>query len=394
MEAGNDKMYPIKIRNIIIVLFILTCIIQGVTAPMESVGFISQLKYIMCIITIGFCLIPMIKTNRIYIFKYELTNILWIILIFFVISIIKSILVYSFTSRTIQELIFLLIPPLFAFGILNTLDFRTVNKCMQIALIIFMIGYFLEIGLNISEFFQAFKTMNFSDSYSALESSTFAGVSIAMAMYFLYFRENKIARMLSVCFVIFTFKRLSLLFTLFLLILPKIFNFNKKVNKSILLILKILVFGISIGYYLIMIPENVQKIDTLFNIDLYKITMSRTYRFSLIYNKPDFLNTGLGATFSYMKSLYGVALEMDMIKLLIEVTPIGAFIFINNMFNIVKKNWYCMVLMLYQLFNLITSHNLANIFSWIIFYITLGCILYANTLNEKLSNNKIKEIRR
>jgi|GEM_PF-6048418 len=138
-----------------------------------------------------------------------------------------------------------------------------------------------------------------------------------------------------------------------------------------------------------MIPENVDKINNMFNIDLYKLTMSRTYRFKLIYNRANFINTGLGSTYSYMMNLYKVSLEMDMIKLLIEVTPIGVIIFVNNMFNTVKKNWYCMILMLFQFLNLITSHSLTSVFSWVIFYITIGCILYKNDLNNNKKSKKI-----
>ena len=377
----SRKSYKIKIKIVIIFMFILSVLVQAFTAEYESIGFVSQLKYIICCLTILVCLFSMYKTNTTNIFKYEFKNVVWIIFVFAIISLIRSLFAYSFTTRTLQELLFLLIPVLFAYGILNTLSHKIIDKCMLFTLIALLIGYFLEIDMGISDFIREFTTMSFSDSYSPFESSTFAGVSIAIAMYFLYFRRNKLGFILSILFVVLTFKRLALLFTIFLIFIPKIFNYNNTVSRSILNVIKIGTFLLTLGYFLMMIPENVDKIYNLFNIDLYKLTMSRTYRFQLIYNKSNFINTGLGSTFNYMMNRYGVTLEMDFIKLLIEVTPMGVFIFINNMCNIVKKNWYCMFLMLFQFLNLITSHSLASMYSWIIFYITIGCILYGDKTN-------------
>ena len=48
-----------------------------------------------------------------------------------------------------------------------------------------------------------------------------------------------------------------------------------------------------------------------------------------------------------------------------------------------------MILMLFQFLNLITSHSLTSVFSWVIFYITIGCILYKNDLNNNKKSKKI-----
>lgn len=389
MISKTKKGSTIKVSSIIIFMYSISVLIQSFTAEYESSGFISQLKYVVFLLTCGICLLYMNKTRKFKVFRDELKSILWIIASFAIISIIRSIWSRHFTTRTIQELIFLLIPILFAYCILNTLDKNKIDKCMMFTLVISIVGYFIEIDMGLNEFIKALSSMSFSNSYSMLESSTFAGVSITIAMYFLYFRSNKFGFILSIIFVILTFKRLALVFMVFLIILPKIFNYNRKVNYKLVNYIKIGTLALTIFYFVIMIPENVEKINNMFNIDLYKLTMSRTYRFKLIYYKPNFINTGLGSTYSYMMRLYEVSLEMDMIKLLIEVTPIGVFIFINNMVNIVKKNWYCMILMLFQLFNLITSHSLASVFSWVIFYITVGCILYNNDVNYVQKKKKI-----
>ena len=378
MTKIYKKDNVIRRSTVIMFMYILTIFVYAFTAEYESVGWLSQVKYILSICTIIICVLYMNKSKQINIFKYEVKSVIWIIGAFAVISLIRSIYINSFTIRTFQELLFLLIPVIFSYCILNTLNKKQIDKCMISTLIIFMIAYFGEINMGFSEFISALTSMSFSNSYSMLESSTFAGSSIAISMYFIYFKKNKLAYLASIFFVILTFKRLAIVFVIFLIFVIKLFNYNKKVNYYALNSIKIIILLITILYYLIMIPKNVEYINSLFNIDLYKITMSRTYRFSLIYNRPMFINTGLGSTFTYLMNRYGVTLEMDFIKLLIEVTPIGLWIFINNMCNIVKKNWYCMLLMLFQFFNLITSHSLASTFAWTIFYLTIGCVLYKN----------------
>lgn len=377
------KNNTIRISSIIIFMYSISVLIQVFTAEYESVGIVSQLKYIFFLLTSFICISHMNKSRKINMFRYEFKNVLWIIISFIIISVVRAIYVRSFTNRTLQELLFLFIPILFAYCILNTLNKRQIDKCMLFTLIISIAGYFMEINMSFSEFILALTNMSFSNSYSMLESSTFAGVSISIAMYFLYFRENKVGFVLSIIFVILTFKRLALLFVIFLIFIPKIFEVNKKVNRTILIYIKLIILFLIIGYFFIMIPNNVIRINDMFNIDLYKLTMSRTYRFKLIYDAVNFSNSGLGSTYKYMMDLYNVSLEMDMIKLLIEVNLIGVMIFINNMCNIAKKNWYCMILMLFQFINLITSHSLASVFSWIIFYTTIGCIIYKGYPKDK-----------
>ena len=134
----------------------------------------------------------------------------------------------------------------------------------------------------------------------------------------------------------------------------------------------------TIVYFYIMIPANVQWIKTELGIDLYKITMSRTYRFWCIYAN-DFSSNGFGSTYTFMMNRFGVALEMDLIKILFEMGIVGLIAIINQFFNIVRKNWYCFVIMIYIFMNLLFSHSMADMFGWLLLYIIIGCIEYKKT---------------
>lgn len=381
------KRYKIKIRrintkikysDIIAFLFIIAYLVRGLTAEYESAGFISQVKYIVGMICCAFAMygtLSIRKKERV--FRKELTSILLVVLAFGILSCGYSISSNRFCYRTIQELIFMAFPVLIAYGILNQLSAKKIEKCMSYILYISIICYVIQLGMNFNQLVIAFAGMKFNDSYSALESSSFAGISIALAIYFLYYRSNKLSLVLSVLFVIMTFKRLAVVFVIFLLLFPRITRKDTEINRYLLLLTKL---GFVVGtlmVFVLFIPENVTYILNNYGIDLEKFTMTRTYRFNLLYNS-NFTSAGLGSTTEYLLSHYGIGLELELIRLRYEVGILGLIIFVNNYFNIVKKNRYCYIVMVYLFLNFLTSHSLADVFGWTIIFTTIGSILYKN----------------
>ena len=370
-------MLKIKLVSLInVAIFLVAIFVQISTSQIESDSFISKVKYIVCLFGIVVGALTISTNHKQAVMVYELKEVLGIAATFLLITLFFIAITRESNDRTITEILLLTLPILYAFVIINTLTFKTLNVCMPIILVASMLAYFLNLHMGLNQFLSSLMTINFAESYSLLESSAFAGTSIALALYFLFFRKNKVWTILSILFVFLTFKRLAMLTALLLIFLPKIVNCNKPVNKTILRITKILIFVISIGYFYLLIPSTQYFIHNNWHFDIDKFTMGRSWRFRLLYDNPHFINTGLGSTWSFLTDTYGFALEMDIIRLLIEVTPIGVIIFINNMFNIAKKNTYCYIVMLYLFGNLITSHSLANMFSWLLYYIIFGMIIY------------------
>ena len=254
-------------------------------------------------------------------------------------------------------------------------------------LIISFIGYLYNLGMSPSSIISSLIASSFSDSESALESSQFAGISIALCLYYLYYRKNKIGVIVSFAFVVFTFKRLAILMAITMVFLPKIFDVSKPVGKKAFKGIVIGVFVAAVIYYFAMIPQNGKLIQKAININLNQFTMGRFWRFSLLYNNPNYVNYGLGSTYTYLMSEWGFALEMDICRLFFEVSWIGVAVFIYCFFSVVRKNWYCTILMLYLFFNMITSHCLASMFSWLVIYMTIGSIEY---LSKETACNRIK----
>lgn len=359
-----------------ITLFLVTVSVQIFTIQYESEGMLSKLKYLVCGCGIGVGLLTMVGSKTRPMMLRDLGKVLSIVAVFLAITCLRVLDAGYGNERTFVEALLMVLPIIYAFTLINTLSFRQIDVCMMVVLIASMAAYFANLHMSPSQIVSSLLSMNPAASYSALESSSFAGVSIALALYYLYFRRNKLACVLSFVFVFLTFKRLAMLTALALLVLPRFVDCSKSVSCRTLRFTKIAIFAVSLSYFWLMTPAGASWVQTHWNFDLDSFTMARSWRFRLLWNDPHFMNTGLGSTWTFLDSHYGFSMEMDIVRLLIEVTPIGVAVLINNMFDLVRANRYCFIVMLYLFFNLITSHSLADMFSWLMYYIIFGTIIY------------------
>lgn len=373
----------VKRNDLNLFVYFLVIITQVFTINYESAGLVSYLKYIFCIVGIICSFILMIsQESEERLMKTEIRYLLIVPTLFLLISLFKIMTVRHFSMRLVNELMFMYLPILYAYGLINTLSFKQIERAMFGTLIISFLGYLFNLNLQ-GGLSAAISSISFSNSQSVFESSQFAGTSIAVALFYLYYRKNRLATFLSVLFVFLTFKRLAILTVIILIVLPKIIDLTKPASKWIFRIFVFVTFILSILYFNLMIPGNRELASAIFKNGIDHFTMGRYWRFSLLYNNPRFINYGLGSTYDFLEKLYSFSLEMDICRLLIEVGYIGTFVFIYNYFYSAKKNMYCMLLMTYLFFNMITSHCLAAMFTWIIVFITIGTIEYINPKGAK-----------
>lgn len=357
-------------------IFLIVVCVQVFTIQYESDGLTSKIKYLVCLLGIFVGCITIFSKRAKPVMTYELGKVLQICLVFAIITIFFSSLNGQGSDRAGTELTLMILPIIYAFCLVNTLLSKQINVCMAFILIISMVAYLVSLHMGIGSFVSALLSVNPAESYSELESSAFSGVSIALALYYLYFRDNKICCILSILFVFFTFKRLAMLVVVFLIFIPRFIDCTKAVTKKTLFCTKILIMAISIGYFAILTPDVTYWLRDHWHFNLDQFTMARSWRFRLIYENPHYINTGLGSTWTFLHEQWGFSMEMDIVRLILEVTPLGAFLLINNMLDIAKKNRYCFIVMVYIIFNLITSHCLANMFSWLMLYLIIGTITH------------------
>ena len=372
-------------------LFIALVVVFCLTASNEVGGSSSMYKYLVllvCIIESFFLFIKKIKKENIKVsFKKELNAFILFIVVIIVFSIFKSIESSKFSFRTIQELLFLVCPMIYAFFIVNTLSFEEVNKLMKIGLIIVFLFYIVSLGLNINSIISAFFNSNFGESTSELESNIYCGLALAFCLFFCYYDKsnNKKYKILSVIFTIMTFKRLFVVMALFLFIISHLKIKEIKVSKKIYYISILLLVILSIAYYNILLPQNLYKFEDTFNIDLSKFTSTRSDRFlNLFYS--DYSSYGFGSSTEFMYNYLDGALEMDIIKIIIELGYIPVISLIYSYLTIGKSNIYTFSFMAFQILNLLFSSSLTSSFAWIIIFISIGFISKENNLVKEDNN--------
>lgn len=373
-----------KISFINILLLVLVYFFRSITDALYVSKNISNIsvnfKYILMIISIIFCAIQLRKKEKTYIFNKELISIIIVVISFLFITLLYAINGGDFYTESIAELIKLIIPIVYTFFIINVFSFEDIYYSMIGILICSFCGYILEIGID-KFTINNIITMNFDSSYSPFESHYFSGASIALCTFFMYYRKNKLLKLLSLLFVICTFKRLSIVFALILLVLPYFIDINKKVGKKVRIFMSILFILITLVYYYLMLPSSASIFYNIFGKTQAEFTMTRSnFLAQILYG--DYSSSGIGS----ITHFFGKTIEMDLIQIYLEVSIIGLIIFVWNYWKCAGNKLYTYFYMTFQFFNMVTSHSLDNPFNWTLVFIIIGCISYKsiNNINYRL----------
>ncbi|WP_050614500.1 hypothetical protein [Bacillus testis] len=378
------------VRAINIFIFIVAFTLHAYTdAVYESkkidAGFLGSLKYVVIIMGIAFCILQIRKKKNGLLYLYEIKKIGTVIIVFLFISLLLSLFQGMFTSQTISELVKMLIPLFYVFCIMNTFEYKDIYYCMVTTLVVSIIGYILEIGIDTFSIAN-FTSISFSTSYSPFESHYAAGTSIALCAFFMYYRKSKILMLVSLLFAIITFKRLAIIFAIFLFIYSLFFETDKFVSKRYINFLKLVFIVGTIVYYFLLTPSFSNVFYNIFSVDATSLTMGRSYFLSNLLNSS-YSSFGFGSSTVFM----GRSLEMDLIKILLELSIVGLVFFVWNYYDLARKHLYGSIFMTFSFLNMLTSHSLTNSFYWILIMLILGCILYKREENALYLSNKTSE---
>ena len=309
-----------------------------------------------------------------------------VILVFLCISMIRILISGRYTINTIMELVYLWLPVTYAYLLLNTLSEKEMDKYFNTLLLCFGIAYIVEISDKLT--MANLSLISYAKSYSPFESNFMAGPALTLFLYFLY-RRKKVNIIISFLFVLMTFKRLMVLFSIFILIYSIIFDIQKDVSKRTICFFKIFFVVSPIIIYYVLRPEYVNIINNQFNIDLDNILMGR---YSILNTVIDsgYKSFGFGSTTAVAKELRPLDghLHLDLIKIYLEVSIVGLIIFVNNLWKIAGTKRYAVMIILFDFFNLLTSHSLTGSFSWLLRYLILGSIVRDNYEKEKAYNDR------
>lgn len=369
------RNYTISLSSLNKVLFCLTFILKTYTdvfyVAQNKSGLIVSTKYLTLLMGIAVSILSLKRRSvKKFIFVRELKAILLVAVVFSVFSLGRSAITLTFSTDSAVGIMYIVLAIIYAFCILNTLHFDDIYSCMKIILISGIIGYVCEIGLDNFNINNILKS-SIQDSYSPFESNYTSSLSIIMCSFFAYYRKEKKWLILSVAFALFTFKRSYMLFAIIFLVLPIIFNPNKKINKFVFYLTAIIFILATFGIIWLYMPNNEVTFIKYFGITPSRFSSGRSDLLrSLLSN--GYVSTGYESSTAFL----GRGLEMELVKIYLELGIIPLIVFVYNYFNISRGNWFCFLVMFQNMINFLTSHSLSSAFNWGLRFIIIGCILY------------------
>ncbi len=307
----------------------------------------------------GICLLYRVLERRKLKYSAEIKMFFVVFLYFVIVSLCKIFQEEKFTYKTIEELVQLALPFIFAFIILNYLSLGQIMNAMRICLAVSFISYLITKRNELLVLGNWFN-MSFGSSYSAFESSDFAEMASGLSAFFIYYRKKcPVAAVISAVFVIMTFKRILIL-QLIMLILISLFSLSdKRVSNMIINASIVIVTAVTYCYQYLLQRENAAVFTNLFKADIGSFTMGRVYR--LWYPLSGYVSYGFGSTTAEL----GNCLEMDLIKIVMEVGLIGLVLFIWCYFKVAGNKFYSYAVMGAMFVNLLFASGLTSTVGWI-----------------------------
>lgn len=379
-----------KIKSLIIFVFVLSLVFPHISHMYLTNSIFDDLKYLIVFLNIGICCIYFfICKTKTFKYRKEFLNVIIIVSTFFLISLIFSFIFNKpITFRTIVELLYLFIPALYTFCIINCLNIDEINNSMKCVLIICFLLWIIEVGI-FNFTLENLCKIDFINSFSPFESFIFADISLVSFCFFLYTKhiENKknilpakVAYYISFIFVLFTFKRVAVLFSIIIFVLDLIIDLRKPLHVNVIRITKLIFFISTLVYTWLLLGDNSKILYQLIGFDLDKFTVGRQWYLSLV-ELNGYTFGPYGSSTLTLESMLGPGkyLEMDLVKITIELGIVAVFLFINNYWNLISNNIISYIIMFMVFVNLLFSHSFTNPFTWTIRLLTFAII----TIYEK-----------
>lgn len=369
----------ISLKKISIIVFCIAFFLQSfidgyyIAHDMNPI-FLKSLKY--GFFVLGIILGVMCIKERELCYWKEAERIIGAILITFLISLVLIIINNGDIGVTLEITFRFITAILYALVILNMFDLEMIYKLMVYVLVISIMGWIFEKGVDVFNVAN-FSAIAFADSSSPFESSYFAAPSINCCAFFMYYRKNKIISFLSWIFALLTFKRPAIIFSVIFLLVPLFINVDKKISKKIIVIGESLCVVFTIIWYNLLLYKNSELFMRIIGDTPIHFTQGRSLYLNRVL-ETGYQATGLGST----NNLVGHIIEMDLVQVYLETTVIGLIIFVFAYISAAGRNMYALILMVFQMFTCMTGSGLYNSFGWVPVFVTFGCINYKR--NEEL----------
>ena len=367
--------------------YIIYLLIYVVTVSLFGFGnSISNFRYyslfFLCLLSFLIVLLAKKQLKKEYINKSLLFSI-FVGIIFLIISYVKAHnLNMDLQLRTFVQISLFLLPTIYAFYISNFLSIEKIIQMMKITLVILIFAYFFDFQEpkhHLLQFFnlQNWLSIDYVHSNSFTESNHWSEVFLQLFLFFYYYAHSNernfcdkknisIYQNISFLFTIFSFKRLSILFSIIILFFGK-YVINKEFKKKHFCLFT-LIFVIATIVYTRFMMGDFFDYDVVFNL-----TSGRNYILSL-WKLQNYVSYGYGTSLLVI----GRYLEMDLVQIYMELNLFALIIFVFFYFYICKKNIYLNSIMLYFFLNMLTASTLPQQIGFLVMMISISCIMKIN----------------
>lgn len=293
----------------------------------------------------------------------------------------------------VQTSLFLL-PAIFAYLLTSIMDKAEVLGMLKIVTIIGVVGYFLEPRHTPLQFLNPdnYKDIDLLHSRTFTESSHFSEFFTQLFVIFNYYADReesnrlKKYKYISLVFALLSFKRLSVLFIILLLLAN-----NRKINlrtsikrnKLTIAIMTSVVALLTVGYTLLLQG----KIANFGYNNIFDLTSGRNWILSR-WGEYNYKSYGYGSSMIFIDKY----LELDLVQIFLELGLLPLILFIFS-FSAQSRNKYYKLVTLYVLGNMLTASTLPWINGTLIFFIGLYLTNNENGMvKESHGGNAINKI--
>lgn len=314
--------------------------------------------------------------------------------LFIVVSLVKSHQVGQFTISTFGEAARMVAPFIYTFLAVNILSGEDIDKLMVAALIIAWVAYIIN-QFVISGSSQV--SISFIDSSSPFENSEVAPIAFALACYFIYFlKRHPVYCFWSILLSLACFKRVYVLFTIVLFLYSVKLSRSQRLNRFVkwpLLLVVSAFFGVATVFYLyIMEPQNLAWTSEKLHFDVNSFSMYRSYRVQYLL-KHNYISYGLSSSTNFLNTNPGSwytnnTLELDLVKILIELGKIPLMIFIVAYYSLSYGSMYAFLTTTAFLLNLLMASGLTEYYAWFVMLITFAMIRHDNIIDENYGKDR------
>lgn len=334
----------------------------------------TGLKHILLLLFIVFSLAQGIKGKKFsFPIGYELKRVCVVTVILVLISFLFM-MQNGFSTSWISEVYFMVVPILFVSCLFrDRWNEDALEELADLFLISSVIGFAMHILIKLQQ--GNLLSFSFVDSSSPFEMES-AHLFLLLYIAYTYLNKKK-KRVLSALCCILAWKRFALIYLIFVTVFNKKISKSKKIPKNVFICLTIIILLIPSLLELLLTDAFSNWFTLTFGIDLHQFLM---FRFETIVTALEStkLNQGLGTFLTVDVPWYDDyvtnSIHNDIVRLYLEVTPIGLACFSYGYLSL-AKNQYSFLVMGFMFFEMIFSHFLGNgtLPFWILAFSMICC---------------------